>query len=417
MKPSRERLQSLFGAEAVGVWERRGPAHGALAVAPASLEAAGEVLRAAESEGWSVLPAGAGEHPGVQYQGRGVDVVLTARNLDRVLEYEPAEAVLVAQAGLTLHALDALVAPHGQRLKSDVHPGRAATLGGAVAAGRDGLNRRAAGSLRDALLGVRVVHADGRTSKTGGKVVKNVAGFDLGKLYTGSCGSLAWLGEINVRLAPRPEASALVVASLPALAAHAALLALHRSPLAPVASLLVAGSAAASLAVPAGQTGVALRFEGREVAVRDAVTAAATLVGGAIWEAEPASAAYEALRAGLEPRDDAVLVRIGSLPTAGVALVEALAPLAAWQTGGGCVVQFGVGITHAQLPGLMPRAWRELQARCTARGWHASLLDAPAGFEFSGPTPVDPVVADLVHRIKKAFDPAGCLPAPPGSAP
>src|SRR5262249_17744152 len=160
----------------------------------------------------------------------------------RVIEYEPEDMVAVVEAGVPLQALDALVREAAQRVGPDPWPGQAATVGGAVAANRCGIARRVRGTWRDAALGARLVHADGRTSKTGGKVVKNVAGFDLAKLYVGSHGAYGILTEINVRLMPRPRTASTLVVSCTRPRLHDTWLALHRSALTPVSCTAVHGA-------------------------------------------------------------------------------------------------------------------------------------------------------------------------------
>jgi glycolate oxidase FAD binding subunit len=239
-------------------------------VAPDHLDMARAVLEVAAREGWRVLPAGAGEHLGRAAIG-AADLVLSARRLRAITEYEPAEMVVEVEAGTTLHDLEACVAPHGQRLGCDAWPGRAANLGGAVAGNRFGLNRRRAGTLRDALLGARVLHADGTVSKTGGRVVKNVAGYDLGKLYVGSCGSLAFIHRMHLRLVPRPETSALVVAPVEREGAAVALAAVHGRPSNQQRCCSSRGTLAEAASVPAGKWAVVARFEGHAAAVRQQV--------------------------------------------------------------------------------------------------------------------------------------------------
>ena len=417
-----EKLVELFGAEAVGTFAaatgRPAWLAGVPVVAPATLAAACEVLRYATRERLAVLPAGAGEHlGGLSPAGAGlggVDFVLSARRLARVVEYEPEEMVLVAEAGVPLRALAALAAPHAQRLPCDVWPGQAATLGGAVAANRAGLDRLRRGTLRDAVLGVRVVHADGSTSKTGGKVVKNVTGFDLAKLYVGSRGTLAWLAEVNLRLVPRPPAAALVVAIVERLRAEELLLGLHRSPLVPTAWLALAGEVCDAIAVPEGSVGLVARFEGNEAAVRWQVSEAVRQSGGEEWPAERADSTYEALCASIEPRTGAVSLRVASLGVGALRVLECFEGLSAWSRGGGLLAQFGTGIAQGLLPGdLTGSELRALRASLVSQGARLeveagppALVQALAGDREA----LDPVASDLYRRTKLAYDPAGIFP-------
>ncbi|MBD5634425.1 MAG: FAD-binding oxidoreductase, partial [Candidatus Eremiobacteraeota bacterium] len=125
--------------------------------------------------------------------------------LSRVVEYAPADMVVEVEAGLTLAALQKHLAPHRQRLALDVPHAELATLGGLVATNGFGPRRARYGSLRDAIVGVSLIRADGLRVRGGGKVVKNVAGFDLPKLAVGSLGSLGMIATATFRLHPLPE--------------------------------------------------------------------------------------------------------------------------------------------------------------------------------------------------------------------
>jgi len=406
-----ERLASIFGKECVGTFDAAPTiplAFGHLPVVfPDSLPAAAEVVRFAAREGLRILPAGAGEHLGRATAGGPVDLALSTRRLSGIVEYEPEDMVMIVQAGATLHEVDSLAQAHAQRLGPDPWPGRAATVGGAVAGGRDGLSRSS--RWRDVVLGARVVHADGSLSKTGGKVVKNVAGYDLSKLYVGSRGTLAVLGEINVKLVARPGESAFVVAVVERSRARDTLLLVHRSALAPAALLLVAGDVLPD--TPLGPERVALcaRFEGNAATVRWQVEAMLRTTPGEEWVGERGRVAYEALRRGLEPRAETVLARIASLPVEVPAALDCLleGPAAAWREGASFIGQFGVGRSHAQLPGLGARDLRLLQARLAALGARLEVERAAERASLSPSPGTEPVLADLLTRTKNAFDPEG----------
>jgi glycolate oxidase FAD binding subunit len=133
------------------------------------------------------------------------------RRLARVVEYAPSDQIAIVEAGLTLSALQQTFAAHGQRLALDPPlPGRA-TIGGVVAANSYGPRRHRFGASRDLVVGMSFVRADGVLAKGGGKVVKNVAGFDVPRLLVGSLGTLALIATVTVRLHPLPEREATVL--------------------------------------------------------------------------------------------------------------------------------------------------------------------------------------------------------------
>ncbi len=396
-----DRLVHAFGAEAIDRW------HDTPRVAPDSIDMAREVMQFAAQERLKVLPAGACEHLPPESHA---DLVISTRRLTRIHEYEPEEMVIVAEAGLTLHTLADLTAPHRQRLGPSPWPGHSATLGGAVAAARANLDRRGRGAMRDVVLGARVLHADGRTSKTGGKVVKNVTGYDLSKLYTGSHGALGILIELNLRLVPMPEATCVMAATVSAASANEHLLALHRAPLAPVALLLVVGDIAPW---SGDHVYVVARFEGSEAGVAWQRNEAARIVPGMKVVDDPQ--AWGALQQMVEPRGDVVLLQVTSLPVSGPLLLEILNHL---EPRLHFVAQFGVGVAHARLP--LPavdedlEAFEDLVGALARFGLVARALDAPPGLAARmRPTMWDPSALRLMQSIKQSLDPEACFPAVP----
>lgn len=136
--------------------------------------------------------------------GAGDPAAREVRAPSGVVEYEPAEMVVRVRAGTTVAELDAVVAGGGQQVALDPRLPEQATVGGVLAVGRSGLRRLRYGPIRDTVLEVRVVLAGGELVKAGGPVVKNVSGYDLGRLLVGSLGTLGFVGEVVLRCAPRP---------------------------------------------------------------------------------------------------------------------------------------------------------------------------------------------------------------------
>lgn len=178
-------------------------------VEPASVAETAEVVRAAE--GLRIVARGAGTKLGWGAPPDGVEVVLDTRRLGEILEYNPGDLVLTAEAGVPLATVQQRAGEHNQMLGLDP-PEDQATLGGIVAANASGPRRLRYGSARDLLIGVCAVLADGTVAQAGGKVVKNVAGYDLMKLYCGSLGTLGVLVSTTWRLHPRPPERRVVIA-------------------------------------------------------------------------------------------------------------------------------------------------------------------------------------------------------------
>lgn len=224
-------------------------------VQPATTDEAAEALRAAGAAGRTVAI------------GRdGGDVILSTAGLTRILEHEPGDLIVIVEAGIRLSTLDAHLAAHGQVLALD--PPGDPTVGACLAANLSGPRRHRYGAPRDLVLGATLVLADGTVASSGGKVVKNVAGFDLAKLVCGSEGRLGLIARACLRLHPRPAAARTVVVPLED-AAHAARL----------ASAVLRSTLAPSAVDVHWPDRFALRFEGSERAVADQVVAAAALLG------------------------------------------------------------------------------------------------------------------------------------------
>ena len=180
-----------------------------LVAEPASVEEASRVLAAASRAGKKVVVVGSGSKLGLGNPPERVDLVVRTRRMDRVLEHAAGDLVAKVEAGVHLADLQAALAPAGQWLALDP-PEPGATVGGVVAANASGPRRLRYGTVRDLIIGITVVLADGTVAHAGGKVVKNVAGYDLSKLFCGSLGTLGLIAEATFRLHPRPEAAAVV---------------------------------------------------------------------------------------------------------------------------------------------------------------------------------------------------------------
>jgi glycolate oxidase FAD binding subunit len=148
--------------------------------------------------------------PRVSIERAGGELVLSTARMTRLLEHEPGDLTAVVEAGMRLSDLQAYLAGHGQMLALD--PPGDPTIGACLAADLSGPRRHRYGAMRDLVLGVTVVLAGGLVASSGGKVVKNVAGYDLGKLFSGSRGRLGLVARLALRLHPRPQAEATVVA-------------------------------------------------------------------------------------------------------------------------------------------------------------------------------------------------------------
>ncbi len=178
---------------------------------PRNVDELSEMLQLASSERWRVIPAGAGTWLEMGNRPAQFHLVVSTEKFNCVLEYEPADLTATVEAGCTLTAFNKLAAEHRQFIPLDPFGDKNSTIGGIVATSSSGPMRCAYGTPRDWLIGIRVVHADGKITKAGGKVVKNVAGYDLCKLYTGSFGTLAVIAEMSFKLRAMPASEKTLV--------------------------------------------------------------------------------------------------------------------------------------------------------------------------------------------------------------
>ncbi|MBA2698590.1 MAG: FAD-binding oxidoreductase [Nocardioidaceae bacterium] len=178
---------------------------------PATTEEVSEVLRLATQHDLRVVARGAGTKLGWGAAPTGLDLILDTTRISGVVEHAAGDLVVVVLAGTPVENLQATLADSGQQLALDV-PEDGATVGGAVATNTSGPRRMLYGTLRDLLIGVTFVRADGVVAKAGGKVVKNVAGYDFGKLLIGSYGTLGLVTQAAFRLHPLPMARSVLSA-------------------------------------------------------------------------------------------------------------------------------------------------------------------------------------------------------------
>jgi glycolate oxidase FAD binding subunit len=182
---------------------------------PETVEEVAEVMRLASREDAAVIPWGGGTTMSLGNIPRRYDIALSLSRLNQVVEYEPSDLTAIVQAGKTLADFQRDLAEHSQSLALDPPSAQEATIGGILAVNASGPSRHAYGTARDLILGIRAVQADGRIIKAGGRVVKNVAGYDLSRLFIGSLGTLGIIVEASFRLAPVPTAERTAVVSFP----------------------------------------------------------------------------------------------------------------------------------------------------------------------------------------------------------
>jgi len=362
------------------------------AVAPASYEQTAEVMRYAHAEGLAVIPRGGGVHMHIGNVPSRYDIALSLSRLNAVVEHEPADLTATVQAGIPLGELQRHLGGAGQLLPLDPPGGERATIGGILAANAWGPWRHAFGSARDVTIGLRMVTAEGRITRAGGRVVKNVAGYDLCKLYVGSLGTLGIIVEATFKLAPLPREQRTVVAAFPAAAdACGFAAALPRRGLSVRGVTLARDGDAWALALELAGTPAAVERSRQEIAALAHVAAAAGTPVAAIGG-----------------ESESLLCKASVLPSRLPALIEALERLGAPRL----EAYPAVGVCYAAWPSPhdaegIAGAARELTS---AAGGTLVLERCPFDLKrhldvFGDPPPS----FGLMRRLKEEFDPKGVL--------
>ncbi len=364
---------------------------------PTDQAAVVEVLRGAAADRLTVVPCGAGTKLDWGNPPVTVDVLLDLSRMDAVLEHAAGDLVVRLQCGARLADVAKALAPAGQRLAIDeVVPG--STIGGVVSTALSGPSRLLYGTIRDLLIGITVVRADGAVTHSGGKVVKNVAGYDLGKLYAGAYGSLGVITEAIFRLHPLPQSAAWVSADLPDEAAAGAA----------VASLLDSQVTATAIEVarptPAGPITVSVLLEGVRPGVQARIEAVSALLGQGVETHEEAPQWWATLPG---PITIKLTAEIAAVPQVMQGLREAAAATGLSPELRGSA---GVGVLFAGLPGdaepdAVQRYLHAARNVCATAGGAAVLLRAPAAVRNTVDAwgPVQGLA--LMRRLKDEFDP------------
>lgn len=378
-------------------------------LAPRSADEAAAVLKLASEENLAVECAGAGTRLRGGNKPRKLDVVLSSTRMHSVAEYEPADLVIGVQTGATLEEIGTVVAPYNQFLALDPPVSSKSTIGATIATGAYGPLRIAHGTPRDQVLGIEMVTGDGRVMHFGGRVVKNVAGYDFVRLLVGSRGTLGFVTGVNLRLKPQPEIDRTIGVEASSFAEVADLAdAILASGLEPVALEIYSGSAAERVTRTATWILLA-RLQGNDTAVRDAYGRVIALAGNATTRT---IAAIEWRGLAEHEAAAAVKLRVANLPstlrdTAAVALriaqrAELINPQLAIHAGDGIVRlladEAGAGFAET------------IEAERAAMSQHGGTIiieKMPHGLEFEAFGHADGL--RIMAELKKVFDPAGIL--------
>jgi glycolate oxidase FAD binding subunit len=370
---------------------------------PGTAQDLARALRWGHDAGVKVAPRGGGTKLGWGNAPAACELVLSTARLNRVLEHAWADMTVIVEAGCRVADLQKTLAQHGQHLALDPLWPERATIGGILATNDSGTLRVRYGSLRDLIIGITVALPDGTLAKSGGKVVKNVAGYDLAKLFTGALGTLGVIVQAIFRLHPLPrESRSLSFRGTPD-SLNQLLLSIQSSKLTFTGLQLRAQQASAQLDV---------RFDGTAAGIQAQVNQI-TQIAGSNAPADAAANAWTSHQAIWEGAAPALVVKFSVLPAQFAAVCAAVERLAGAQSLAWKIVAQSVGTGYARLEGSEPAlrtALLTLRDELAKMGGTLVALGCPVavkrGLDVWGPTSD---AQPLMVRIKQRFDPDGTL--------
>jgi len=375
-------------------------------LAPGTVGELQQIIEYCQRTGISLLPCGSGSKLAWGGLGKPVGMVVSSRKLDRIIDHAVADLTITVEAGVRLQDLQALLKPHQQFLPLDPLYSDHATVGGIMATGSAGSWRQRYGGVRDLILGFSFVRGDGKLAKAGGRVVKNVAGYDLMKLFTGSYGTLGFISQITFRLYPLPPLSQTLMLSGTAANIAQAAQTLRRSGLTPTAAELISPALTEKLGL-GDQLSLLLRFQNLKEVVHAQADQVKQLAQSLTLTVQIRSEQTEidlwqglALAMMGSENEQRLLCKIGVLPAQSVNFLQ--------QAPGLAHLQLGTGLGYCQAPASTIAELRQQRTICQNYCGYLTLLDGPHdlkstedvwGYTGNG--------LALMTRLKQQFDPSG----------
>jgi len=393
-----------------------------LVFSPRSLGEASKIVATIASEGAAIVIRGAGTKQWRPPHPYEVDVVLDATRCSGVIDHTPADLTVTVATGTTFAELQDVLRAHGQFFPNDPPFAAETSVGGMLSAGLSGALRQRYGGLRDNVLGMRVCLSDGSIAFTGSRVVKSVAGYDIPKLFVGARGTLGFIGQVTLKVAPLPREQCGVVGSFArAEDASDAAQRLASSPLFPMATTLHDHAAARHVRALGGQTSewtLVVRCGGSRSSVSrqvDEVSSVLRASGASTLDVLDADRLHFAwsdiaeLAGGeIYPGSQHLIFAVACLPTQVPAVLSAVSETFPQAQ---CTAHPASGVVYAHVAAdSVPRDpfAGQLERLCAQERWMLRVLAAPQSFgsNVRAPLPADAPVA-LWRSVKASLDPSG----------
>ncbi|MBO3458563.1 FAD-binding oxidoreductase [Aetokthonos hydrillicola Thurmond2011] len=369
-------------------------------VYPQTTVALAAVIAEAHRNKWRILPTGGGSKLNWGGLVKDIDIVVSTERINQLIEHAVGDLTITVEAGMKFCDVQARLANNRQFLAIDPTKPDSATIGGIVATADTGSLRQRYGSVRDQLLGITFVRGDGQIAKAGGRVVKNVAGYDLMKLFTGSYGTLGIISQVTFRVYPMQEISATVVLHGSAKAISQAANSLRNSALTPTRADLLSTQLVSNLKLGQG-LGLIARFESIAESVHEQSNRLLELgkqlgLDGVIYSAVDEGNLWQTLQEQIHSlsSESAIKSKIGVLPTAAVEVLNQAQIGLIHMTSGLGVLQFD-----------SPQQVLHMRNHLVSRGGFLSIQEAPVEVKqqidvwgYTGNA------LSLMRRIKAQFD-------------
>jgi glycolate oxidase FAD binding subunit len=376
---------------------------------PSSVEELAALVARANREQHPLLVSGNGSKLAWGGVVTGATEIVSTQKLDRLIAHAVGDLTVTVEAGLTLDRLQDTLKQAGQFLPLDPSYPDRATLGGIIATGDTGAWRHRYGGVRDLLLGISFVRADGQIAKAGGRVVKNVAGYDLMKLFTGSYGTLGILAEVTFRVYPYPQESATVILTGNVADLGKVISQLIRSSLTPIAVDLLSTALSQQLEI-SNSPSLVVKFATIPESIAQQSSQLLDLgkawgLKGGTWEGEQEQQLWRGIQTGIWGQTP-IACKLGVKPTAAADTIAMLDRLTENSNLATIHVTSGIGATT--LPTAVQIA--PLRTHCEAASGFLSVLQAPADLKHM----IDiwgmrGNATAVMRQLKKQFDPQGIL--------
>jgi glycolate oxidase FAD binding subunit len=334
------------------------------------------VITTANSHKWRVLSCGSGSKINWGGLAKNIDIIVSTEHINQLIEHAVGDLTVTVEAGMKFAQIQEILAKSGQTLALDPAAPELATIGGIVATADTGSLRQRYGGVRDQLLGITFIRADGEIAKAGGRVVKNVAGYDLMKLFTGAYGTLGIISQVTFRVYPIPESSGTVILTGKPEAISQAARTLHGSELTPTQADLLSNKLLTNLDLGTG-IGLIARFQSISESVQEQ-SKRLLLIGeklglqGVIYLGNQEIDLWQQLPKQIYDHltESTITCKIGVLPTAAVEILN-------YMEVGLIHISSGLGLVRLEKEEqILP-----LRSLCQANSGFLSVLSAPVEFK------------------------------------